>query len=219
MPLDTQRLPVAASGRLAPVEPRLVPLFCLILLTAACALASFVFACATPFAAFAVVAAATLPLGPALVMVTVAWLVNQAIGFGVLHYPLDLNTLLWGFAIGAAALIETGASKLALRSVPRTASPVALGLALIAAYAAYEVVLFACVGWGRLIYVGHRCSARPPECGLADRIGGGLRSVPPAERRPSSASGHTISCRPLGDPSPEGPRSGRALGFDFDLAL
>jgi hypothetical protein len=143
MPLDTQRLPVAASGRLAPVEPRLVPLFCLILLTAACALASFVFACATPFAAFAVVAAATLPLGPALVMVTVAWLVNQAIGFGVLHYPLDLNTLLWGFAVGVAALIETGASKLALRSVPRTASPVALGLALIAAYAAYEVVLFA----------------------------------------------------------------------------
>lgn len=143
MPLDTQRLPAAASGRLAPVEPRLAPLFCLILLTAACALASFVFACATPFAAFAVVAAAMLPLGPTLVMVTVAWLVNQAIGFGVLHYPLDLNTLLWGFAIGVAALIGTGACKLVLRSVPRTASPVALGLALIAAYAAYEVVLFA----------------------------------------------------------------------------
>src|SRR5580658_2280701 len=110
MPLDTQRLPVAASGRLAPVEPRLVPLFCLALLTAACALASFAFACATPFAAFAVIAAATLPLRPALLVTLAAWLVNQAIGFGFLHYPLDATTLAWGVAIGGAALAATAAS-------------------------------------------------------------------------------------------------------------
>ena len=45
-------------------EPRYAPLFCFALLTAACALASFAFACAAPFAAFAVVAAAMLPLRP-----------------------------------------------------------------------------------------------------------------------------------------------------------
>src|SRR5208337_4517983 len=143
MSLDILHLPGARSDRLAPVEPRFAPLFCLTLLTIACALASFAFACATPFAAFAVVAAAMLPLPAALVVMTAAWIVNQAIGFGALHYPLDLNTLLWGFAIGVAALIATAASKLSLRSLSRVGSLAALGLALIGAYAAYEVTLFA----------------------------------------------------------------------------
>ncbi len=143
MPLDILRLPAAQSGRLAPVEPRLAPLFCLALLTAACALASFAFACATPFAAFAVVAAAMLPMRAALLVVTAAWIVTQAIGFGAHGYPLDANTVLWGFAIGAAALLSTATSVLVLRALPRTGSPAALGLALVAAYAAYEVALFA----------------------------------------------------------------------------
>ena len=143
MPLDILRLPAAQSDRLAPVEPRLAPLFCLVLLTAACALASFAFACATPFAAFAVVAAAMLPMRPALLIVTAAWIVNQAIGFGALGYPLNANTILWGLAIGLAALIATATSVLVLRALPRTGSPAVLSLALVAAYAAYEVVLFA----------------------------------------------------------------------------
>ena len=132
-----------ASARLAPVEPRLAPLYYLVLLTVACALASFAFACATPFAAFAVVAAAMLPLQAALAVMLAAWIVNQAIGFGALHYPLDTNTVFWGFAVGVAGLIATGASKLILRSLPRASSPLALTVALIGAYASYEVVLFA----------------------------------------------------------------------------
>jgi hypothetical protein len=59
-----------------------------LLLTAACALASFAFACATPFAAFAAIAGAMLPLSAALPVVLAAWIVNQAIGFGVLGYPI-----------------------------------------------------------------------------------------------------------------------------------
>ena len=108
MSLYTPRLPAAGSVWLAPVEPRRAPLFCLVLLMAACALASFAFACATPFAAFAVVAAAMLPWRPALLVVTAAWLVNQAIGFGVLHYPLDRNTVLWGFGIGVGGADRNG---------------------------------------------------------------------------------------------------------------
>jgi hypothetical protein len=123
-------------------EPRSAPLFCLVLLTGSCALASFVFACATPFAAFAVVASCLLPLIPALLVTAGAWIVNQAIGFGVLGYPLDLNTVSWGFVIGAAALLATAESKLLLHS-QRSSSPAALGVALLGAYAAYEVVLFA----------------------------------------------------------------------------
>ena len=142
MSLDILPLPGAASARLAPVEPRLAPLFCLVLLTVASALASFAFACATPFAAFAVVAAAMLPLQAALAVMLAAWIVNQAIGFGALHYPLDINTMLWGFAIGVAALTATAVSKLVLRSLPRASSLLALTVALIGAYASYEVVLF-----------------------------------------------------------------------------
>jgi hypothetical protein len=130
-------------ARLTPVEQRFAPLFCFALLTSACALASFVFACATPFAAFAVLAAAMLPLRSALLPVAGAWLINQAIGFGVLHYPVDANTIAWGFAIGAAALVATVMASLTLRALPRSGTPVALAAALLGAYVGYEIVLFA----------------------------------------------------------------------------
>src|SRR5271169_4953198 len=102
--------PAAGHFRLHPVEPRHTPIFCFALLTVSCALASFALACATPFAAFAVVAAAMLPLRPALLVVTGAWLVNQSIGFGVHHYPIDASTAAWGFVIGIAALAATAAA-------------------------------------------------------------------------------------------------------------
>jgi hypothetical protein len=127
----------------APVDARIAPLFCLVLLTAACGLASFAFACATPFAAFAALAGAMLPLSRAVLVVAVAWIVNQAIGFGVLNYPLALNTFLWGFAIGAAALVATVASALALRSLPAVGRLVGLALALLVAFGTYEIALFA----------------------------------------------------------------------------
>jgi hypothetical protein len=136
MPVQRMRLP-------APVGPRSSPLFMFGLLALACALASFAFACATPFAAFAVIAAQTLPLTSALLVVAAAWVVNQAIGFGALHYPLYANTILWGIAIGAAALAGTVVAAAALRLAKRAGSAVALGLGLVAAYAIYEFVLFA----------------------------------------------------------------------------
>ncbi|OAF02380.1 hypothetical protein AYJ54_26950 [Bradyrhizobium centrolobii] len=135
--------PHADRFRLHPVEPRHVPLFCFALLTVSCALASFALACATPFAAFAVVAAAMLPLRPALLVMTGAWLVNQTIGFGALHYPIDASTIAWGFVIGAAALAATVVSSAVLRALPQNRTPLILALTLICAYAAYELVLFA----------------------------------------------------------------------------
>jgi hypothetical protein len=87
MPLDILHPTSASSARLTLGDSRYAPLICTALLATACALASFVFACATPFVAFAVIAAATLPLSVALFAVGVAWLVNQAIGFGFLNYP------------------------------------------------------------------------------------------------------------------------------------
>jgi hypothetical protein len=135
--------PHADRFRLHPVAPRLAPMFGFALLTMSCALASFAFACATPFAAFAVVAAAMLPLGPALLVVTGAWLVNQTIGFGVLHYPLDASTIAWGFVIGAAALLSTTGASAVLRMLPQGRTPLMLAIALVVAYVAYEFTLLA----------------------------------------------------------------------------
>ncbi|MGY8711449.1 hypothetical protein RAD16_37435 [Bradyrhizobium sp. 18BD] len=129
--------------RLHPVTPRLAPMFGFALLTVACALASFAFACATPFAAFAVIAAAMLPLRPALLVVIGAWLVNQSIGFGVLHYPVDGSTIAWGFVIGAAALVATAVSSALLRALPRGRTFLTLAATLVAAYGTYELALLA----------------------------------------------------------------------------
>jgi hypothetical protein len=135
--------PSANGSRLGPVEPRHAQLFCFALLTVSCALASFVLACATPFAAFAVMAAAMLPLRSALLVVTGAWLVNQGIGFGALHYPIDDNTMLWGVTIGIAALAATAVSAAILRLLSLASTPMALALALIGGYGAYELALLA----------------------------------------------------------------------------
>ena len=132
-----------AKPYLVPVQRRYAPMFAFVLLVTASALASLAFACATPFAAFAVVVAAMLPVRPALLVVAAAWLVNQGIGFGLLHYPIDRNTILWGLAIGAAALIATVVATWILALVPRAAGAISLALSLIGAYAAYEIVLLA----------------------------------------------------------------------------
>src|SRR5260370_21282188 len=70
----------------------------------------------TPFAAFAVAAAATVPLRPALLVVSGAWLVHQSIVFRALHYSIDASMIAWGFVIGAASLQATAASSAVLRA-------------------------------------------------------------------------------------------------------
>ncbi|WP_315811310.1 hypothetical protein [Bradyrhizobium sp. SZCCHNR2028] len=135
--------PSGSEARLAPVPPRHAAAFCFALLTTACALASFVFACATPFAAFAVIAAAMLSLRTALPVMLGAWLVNQGIGFGALHYPVDANTLAWGAMIGAAALSATATARGVLQALRASPAPLAFAAALLGAYTAYELVLLA----------------------------------------------------------------------------
>jgi hypothetical protein len=84
-----------------------------------------------------------LPLRPALLVVTGAWLVNQGIGFGALHYPVDGNTMLWGAIIGIAALAATAVSSAVVRAFAQSGTPLVLALALIGGYGIYELVLLA----------------------------------------------------------------------------
>jgi hypothetical protein len=53
------------------------------------------FACAMPFTALATMAAFTLRRQEALAMVLFAWVANQAVGFGLMHYPWTSSTVCW----------------------------------------------------------------------------------------------------------------------------
>jgi hypothetical protein len=74
------------------------------------AVGSLVFACATPFAAVAAVAALTLPPRAALITALGVWLGNQAVGFLLLGYPLTADSLAWGPVLGASAILATAAA-------------------------------------------------------------------------------------------------------------
>jgi hypothetical protein len=118
---------------------------CAALLVAGCASASLVFACATPFAAFAVLAAAVLPIRPALITIGLVWAVNQAIGFGVLDYPRDFNSAMWGLGIGIAALLTTMAASGLFRQFSHLNRAASYLIALVACYAVYELIMLAMV--------------------------------------------------------------------------
>jgi hypothetical protein len=106
---------------------------------------SLALTCVAPFAAFAVAAASTLRLRSALCTMAVIWLANQAVGFGALGYPWTLNTVLWGLAIGAAALLATLAASEALGRFRSSAGWLRLPLAFGTAFVVYEVTLMAVV--------------------------------------------------------------------------
>lgn len=120
----------------------------LALLVAASAAFSFVFACATPFAAFAAAAALTLSRRDALRLTVAVWLANQVLGYAVLKYPWTANSFAWGAVLGAAALLTTVAARgVALRLAGRGYAVRALAT-LLAAFMVYEGVLFAvAVAW------------------------------------------------------------------------
>lgn len=99
-----------------------------------------IYACATPFAALATLAALkTDGRRDAALVIGLVWLLNQAIGYGFLAYPLTWDSLAWGGMIGVAA----GASLLvAFALAPRRKGPMAVSLPFVGAFAAYEFSLY-----------------------------------------------------------------------------
>jgi hypothetical protein len=117
------------------------PWFLPVLMVAVAAISSWEFACITPFVAFSVAAAYALSTRSALLTVAGVWLANQAVGFAVLGYPWTADTILWGLAIGAAALAATGLACLTLRSGFQ-GKVVAVGASFVVALGAYQGGLF-----------------------------------------------------------------------------
>jgi hypothetical protein len=109
---------------------------------------SLFFACLTPFAALATLAALHLRANERWGVIGFVWLANQILGFGVLGYPLTWNCAAWGVAIGVScgfAVLAAGAL-----STDRPA-PLALSLPFVGAFAAFEAGLYAA---GRLLPAG-----------------------------------------------------------------
>ena len=117
--------------------------FCTILLVAGCVSASLVFACATPFVAFAVLAAAVMPLRPALITIGFVWAVNQVIGFGVLDYPRTANSAMWGLGLGVLALVTTVVAAAMFHRFSSMNRFALYPFALIVCYAVYELAMLA----------------------------------------------------------------------------
>lgn len=102
---------------------------------------SYALACVAPLAAVAALAALTLRRTEGLLLVLVAWIVNQAVGFALLSYPHTPDTYAWGAAIGVAAILGYFA---AAAIVPANKSGLVAALvAFAAAFVVYQFALYA----------------------------------------------------------------------------
>jgi len=104
-------------------------------------LLSYGLACAVPFAALAAIAALTLTRRDALLLVCLAWLSNQAVGFGLLNYPWDFETFAWGLALLAVSVLATLGAELCASRFRHTPKIAGALLAFVAAFTIYEGLL------------------------------------------------------------------------------
>ena len=112
----------------------------IMLLTLASTATTLVFACATPFPALAALAAAHMRRADGVALAVAAWVASQAVGFCVLDYPTDASTMLWGVAIGTAAVAGALAAHAAAGRVTG-GEPARLAAAYVAAFAAFKLVI------------------------------------------------------------------------------
>jgi hypothetical protein len=113
----------------------------MLILTLAAIGGTFALSCVTPFAALAVALAGTVGLRASLGVMIAVWFANQVIGFGFFHFPHTANTLLFGVAIGAAAVVSTIVASVVLKYMSPRSAPLRLSVALVLSFAAYETTL------------------------------------------------------------------------------
>ncbi len=109
------------------------------LIVAAGTCMSLFFACATPFAALATLAASKTERRDTALAVAMVWLANQIIGYAFLGYPWRWDSLAWGAAIGIGAGMGLVA---AIALAPTRKGPFAVSLPFVGAFAAYEFTLY-----------------------------------------------------------------------------
>jgi hypothetical protein len=100
------------------------------------------FSCATPLAAFAAIAAVAFSRRDALILCGGVWFVNQVVGYTILRYPWNVNSVSWGLVLGGATMIASLSSEWIYRH-SKTPNLLRLVAAFITAFAVFEVALFA----------------------------------------------------------------------------
>jgi hypothetical protein len=113
------------------------------LLTVSSLVFSLAFACATPFAAFAALAALYFARADAAALVLGIWLINQIVGYAVLGYPQTFDSYAWGIAIGVAAIMALVAAFPTNRWMQEHNFFIRVGAVFAAAFCAYELALLA----------------------------------------------------------------------------
>ena len=140
----------------------------LAILTLAAVGATVALSCVTPFAALAVALAGTVGLRASLRVMIAVWLANQAIGFGLFHFPRTTDAFLMGIAIGGAAVAGTIAAWASLNRLRSRPVLFRLGFALLASFASYELALV-----GPVVFLGDLKTFRPAivaELGLVNAV-------------------------------------------------
>ena len=115
----------------------------ILLLTAASVFITLGMACGTPFAALATLAALYMSRRDGLALIGIAWLADQAVGYGLLGYPRSANSVAWGVILGVGAFVALLAAQ-ALADRLRARGAVLTGaVAFAGAFVAYQAVLVA----------------------------------------------------------------------------
>jgi hypothetical protein len=113
----------------------------LILLLLSSLVFSLGFACATPLAAFGALAAVVFSRRDALILCGAVWLVNQVVGYTILNYPCNVDSVSWGLALGSATILATVSSRW-IYCHSKTPYLFRLVAAFIAAFGVFEMTLY-----------------------------------------------------------------------------
>lgn len=113
------------------------------LVTVASVFLTGVYACAAPFAALAAFAALDVQRRDGLMLIGSVWLANQLLGFLFLGYPHDLQAYAWGIVMLAATVAAFMGARQVLAVFAGTSKALAVVLALVMAFATYEILLYA----------------------------------------------------------------------------
>jgi hypothetical protein len=102
---------------------------------------TLIFKCATPYPALAALAALHVGRMPGAALMLIAWAAAQITGFGLLHYPVDGESIGWAVALGVGAIAALFAADMVDEALPGAAYLVRLSLAYVAATVAFKLVV------------------------------------------------------------------------------
>lgn len=110
-------------------------------MVAASTVTTLVLACATPFPALAALAVLHARPTERVALMVVAWIAAQVTGFGLLHYPMNADSIGWALALGIAAIGSSFAADWAAKAIPGAPYVARLIAGYAAAYIGFKALV------------------------------------------------------------------------------